>query len=71
MTLPDETPQQIANSTSAHRLVQCEFEPNTWRFWLAVDGQPPVEIAAELGMSPAAVHGQVGVLHRLNKKSAT
>jgi len=72
ITLPDETPQQLAELYQrALELVQSEFEPNTWRaFWrTAVDGQSPADIAAELGMSAPAVRmAKSRVLHRLKQE---
>jgi RNA polymerase sigma-70 factor (ECF subfamily) len=58
----------------AHRalqLLQTEFEPNTWRAFLrtAVDGCPPAETAAELGLSMAAVYkAKSRVLNRLRRE---
>jgi RNA polymerase sigma-70 factor (ECF subfamily) len=52
----------------ALHLLRDEFEPRTWQaFWrTAVDGQPAVAIAAELGMSAAAVRkAKSRILHRL------
>jgi RNA polymerase sigma-70 factor, ECF subfamily len=72
ITLPDETPQQLAELYQrALELVQSEFEPKTWRaFWrTAVDGQSPADIAAELGMSAPAVRmAKSRVLHRLKQE---
>ena len=72
VTLPEETPQQIADLYQrALDLVRSEFEANTWRaFWrTAVDDQPPADIAAELGMSAAAVRmAKSRVLHRLKQE---
>jgi RNA polymerase sigma-70 factor (ECF subfamily) len=75
-----ELPEQAALMTSddltatngvcqrALQLLREEFEPQTWQaFWrTAVDGQSAVDIAGELGMSPAAVRkAKSRVLHRL------
>jgi RNA polymerase sigma-70 factor (ECF subfamily) len=49
-------------------VVQGEFEARTWRaFWMAVvEDQPPADIAAALGISPAAVRqAKYKVLRRL------
>jgi RNA polymerase sigma-70 factor (ECF subfamily) len=42
----------------ALRLIQAEFEEDTWRAFLAVvrDGRPAREVAAELGKAPNAVY---------------
>jgi RNA polymerase sigma-70 factor (ECF subfamily) len=70
--LPEETQQQVAELYQrALALMQSEFEANTWRaFWrTAVDGQAPADIAAELGMSAAAVRmAKSRVLHRLKQE---
>jgi len=55
----------------ALELVRCEFEERTWQaFWrTAVDGQAPADIAAELGMSAAAVRmAKSRVLRRLREE---
>src|SRR6516165_756583 len=55
----------------ALELVRGEFEERTWRaFWLTVvEGRSPVAIAAELGVSPAAVRmAKSRVLHRLREE---
>ena len=52
-------------------LVRGEFEPRTWdAFWrTAVDGRPPAELAAELGMTPAAIRqAKSRVLRRLKRE---
>ena len=49
-------------------LLRPEFSEQTWQaFWrTAVEGQPAVEAAQELGMSPGAVRvAKCRVLHRL------
>jgi RNA polymerase sigma-70 factor (ECF subfamily) len=51
-------------------LVRGEFEDRTWQaFWLTVvEGRSPVDIAAETGVSPAAVRmAKSRVLHRLKE----
>ncbi len=55
----------------ALELVRGEFEERTWRmFWQAViDGRSPVDVAAEMGVSPAAVRkAKSRVLHRLRQE---
>src|SRR5262249_54989024 len=55
----------------APELVRGEFEERTWQaFWrAAVDGQAPTDIAADLGMTPAAVRkAKSRVLHRLREE---
>jgi len=55
----------------ALELVRGEFEERTWQaFWrAAVDGQAPADIAADLGMTPAAVRkAKSRVLHRLREE---
>jgi len=72
ISLPEETPSEVADLYQrAVQLIQTEFEANTWRaFWrTAVDGQAPVDIASELGMSAAAVRmAKSRVLHRLKQE---
>jgi RNA polymerase sigma-70 factor (ECF subfamily) len=55
----------------ALELVRSEFEERTWRaFWLtAVEGRSPVDIAADMGVTPAAVRmAKSRVLHRLKEE---
>lgn len=55
----------------ALEILQMQFEPTTWRaFWrTAVDGQPAPDIAAEMGLSPAAVRkAKSRVLQRLRQE---
>ncbi len=55
----------------ALELVRAEFEERTWRsFWLTVvEGRSPVAIAAEMGVSAAAVRmAKSRVLHRLREE---
>jgi RNA polymerase sigma-70 factor (ECF subfamily) len=55
----------------ALEMVRAEFEEKTWRsFWLTVvEGRSPVAIAAETGVSPAAVRmAKSRVLHRLREE---
>lgn len=56
--LPEDSDEDL--SALYHRaleLVRGEFEPHTWTaFWrVAVDGAATADVAAELGMTPAAV----------------
>ena len=65
--LPDGPPDTLDSETSARvqnglvfraaELVRAEFESRTWQaFWRAtVDGHRAVDVAAELGMTVAAV----------------
>jgi RNA polymerase sigma-70 factor (ECF subfamily) len=49
-------------------MIRGEFEPRTWQaFWkTTVDGRPPKDVGADLGMSPGAVRvAKARVLHRL------
>lgn len=55
----------------ALELVRSEFEERTWRaFWqTVVDGRSPVDIAADMGVSAAAVRmAKSRVLHRLKEE---
>jgi RNA polymerase sigma-70 factor (ECF subfamily) len=55
----------------ALRLMQSEFQPNTWRAcWeVVVQGRPAAEVAAELGMSVGAVRvAKFRVLRRLRQE---
>jgi RNA polymerase sigma-70 factor (ECF subfamily) len=55
----------------ALELVRGEFEERTWEaFWrVAVDGHAPADVAAELGVSPAAIRkAKSRVLHRLRQE---
>lgn len=55
----------------ALELVQSEFEDKTWQaFWrVTVDGQSPADVAADLGVSPAAIRkAKSRVLHRLKEE---
>ena len=54
----------------ALRMIEAEFEPRTWQaFWKAtVEGQDTAQIAAHLGVSPAAVRqAKSRVLRRLRR----
>lgn len=67
--LPEEPAEQIQGLFQrALELVRGEFEPNTWTaFWrAAVEGHAPAVIAADLGVSPAAIRqAKSRVLRRL------
>jgi RNA polymerase sigma-70 factor (ECF subfamily) len=55
----------------ALELVRSEFEERTWRFFwqTVVEGRSPVDIAADAGVSPAAVRmAKSRVLHRLKEE---
>ena len=57
----------------AVRVMQADFEPNTWRaFWaVVVDGRPPAEVAVELGLSVDGVYqARSRVLRRLRQELA-
>jgi RNA polymerase sigma-70 factor (ECF subfamily) len=70
--IPDDSAEEI--SALYHRaleLVRLEFEVSTWQaFWrTAVDGQSPAVIAAEMGISNAAVRkAKSRVLSRLREE---
>jgi RNA polymerase sigma-70 factor (ECF subfamily) len=70
--LPEDTEEDLGSLY--HRaldLVKSEFEQRTWEaFWrAAVDGQAPAVIAADLGVTPAAVRkAKSRVLHRLRQE---
>jgi RNA polymerase sigma-70 factor (ECF subfamily) len=69
---PDEEEGQLVGALykDALRLVRGEFEERTWQaFWrAAVEGQPPAVIAADLGVTPAAVRqSKSRVLRRLKE----
>jgi RNA polymerase sigma-70 factor (ECF subfamily) len=55
----------------ALELVRSEFEERTWRaFWqTVVEGRSPVDIAAEMGVTPTAIRmAKSRVLHRLKEE---
>lgn len=55
----------------ALELIRAEFEDRTWQaFWrVTVDGQPPKEVAQELGVTPSAVRlAKSRVLRRLREE---
>jgi RNA polymerase sigma-70 factor (ECF subfamily) len=70
--LPDDTEEDLTGLY--HRgleLVRGEFEERTWQaFWrAAVEGHAPADIAADLGVTPAAVRkAKSRVLHRLRQE---
>jgi RNA polymerase sigma-70 factor (ECF subfamily) len=70
--LPDDSPDDLGGLyRRALELVRGEFEERTWlAFWrAAVEGQPPDLIAADLGVTPAAVRkAKSRVLLRLRQE---
>ena len=70
--LPEDSQELM--SALYHRaleMVRGEFEPRTWdAFWRsAIDGQAPADIAADLGVTAAAVRkSKSRVLHRLRQE---
>jgi RNA polymerase sigma-70 factor (ECF subfamily) len=70
--LPEDTGEDLSGLYHrALELVRSEFEERTWQaFWrAAVDGHAPADIAADLGVTPAAVRkAKSRVLHRLRKE---
>ncbi|MDB5310121.1 MAG: sigE 9 [Gemmataceae bacterium] len=70
--LPEDTEEDLGGLyRRALELVRGEFEPQTWQaFWrAAVDGHPPADIAADLGVTPAAVRkAKSRVLFRLRQE---
>lgn len=75
---PDWIDDETINAPALHlllrqamRLVQSDFEPQTWQaFWrTAVGGEPATEVAAALHMSPTAVRqAKYRVLCRLRQE---
>jgi len=72
---PADEPDPQAESDALHRraldLVRGEFEPKTWQaFWAtAVDNRAPADVAAEMGVSSAAVRqAKSRVLRRLREE---
>lgn len=66
--LPHAIEQESALVARALDMIQCEFEPRTWRaFWeTVVIGRHTKDVAVELAMSPGAVRvARCRVLHRL------
>jgi len=70
--LPEDSADDLAGLyRRALELVRAEFEARTWEaFWrAAVEGQAPDLIAADLGVTPAAVRkAKSRVLHRLRQE---
>jgi RNA polymerase sigma-70 factor (ECF subfamily) len=69
----DETEYRQQLVRQALRIMQAEFEPNTWQAcWEAtVSGRPAAEIAAELGVSVSVVYSAKSrVLSRLRQELA-
>lgn len=70
----DATAEEQAYQQLVHRaleLIRNEFTPRTWQaFWrVTVDGQRPVDVAAEMAMRPGAVRvAKSRVLHRLRQE---
>jgi RNA polymerase sigma-70 factor (ECF subfamily) len=68
----DDPPAEVnALYRRALELVRSEFEERTWQaFWrTVVDGRSPVDVAADLGVTPAAVRkAKSRVLHRLKEE---
>jgi RNA polymerase sigma-70 factor, ECF subfamily len=75
-TVPSEADIQEAEKIVSHRaieLVRAEFEPRTWQAWwkTAVEGRSAADVAAEMGMSLAAVYkAKSRVLLRLRQELA-
>lgn len=65
----EESPEELAGLyLRAAEAIRGDFEPQTWDiFWrIVVDGQPPAEVAAALGLkSPAVRMAKARVLKRL------
>jgi RNA polymerase sigma-70 factor (ECF subfamily) len=71
-TPPEEPEEQVTGLYHrALELVRGEFEERTWQaFWrTTVEGQSPRDVAAELGVTPAAVRkAKSRILHRLREE---
>jgi RNA polymerase sigma-70 factor (ECF subfamily) len=74
---PEETPEAEASRERgelrqrALRLIQTDFGERTWKaFWgVAVEGRPPADVAADLGLTPGAVYSAKSrVLRRLRQE---
>jgi RNA polymerase sigma-70 factor (ECF subfamily) len=68
---PDEDLEETRLFCRGLELVRAEFEPRTWQaFWRsAVEGESPTDIAAELGVTPAAIRkAKSRVLRRLREE---
>ncbi len=70
--LPEDSQELLgALYHRALELVRSEFEPRTWdAFWRsAVEGQAPADIAADLGVTAAAIRkSKSRILHRLRQE---
>lgn len=70
--LPDDSEEEVGGLyRRAMELVRGEFEERTWTaFWrAAVEGQSPPDIAADMGVTPAAIRkAKSRVLHRLRQE---
>ena len=74
----EEPPEASGEASAVHQLrlralemIRAEFEDRTWQaFWrVTVDGQPPKEVAQELGVTPSAVRlAKSRVLRRLREE---
>jgi RNA polymerase sigma-70 factor (ECF subfamily) len=68
----DDPPEQIGQlHARALELVRGEFEERSWQmFWqTAIEGRPPADVGADLGVSSAAVRkAKSRVLHRLKEE---
>jgi RNA polymerase sigma-70 factor (ECF subfamily) len=63
--------RRLALFLRALEMIRGDFEPQTWQaFWrVRVDGQPPVTVATEIGMTAKAVRAAKGrVLRRLREE---
>jgi RNA polymerase sigma-70 factor, ECF subfamily len=75
-TVPDEFDLKEAEKILSQRaveLVRAEFEQRTWEAWwkTAIEGRPAADVAAEMGMSLAAVYkAKSRVLLRLRQELA-
>jgi RNA polymerase sigma-70 factor (ECF subfamily) len=68
---PGETDAVCQLRLRSLELIRAEFEDRTWQaFWrVTVDGQPPKEVAQELGVTPSAVRlAKSRVLRRLREE---
>jgi RNA polymerase sigma-70 factor (ECF subfamily) len=77
ITVPDHVPELEENEyrsylvSRALSLMQADFKPQTWRAaWEhAVQDRPAAEVAAELGLTPAAVScAKFRVMNRLRQE---
>lgn len=70
--LPEDSENDLGDLyVRALELVQSEFEPQSWTaFWrCALDGHSPADVAADLGMTPAAIRkAKSRVLRRLRQE---